>query len=201
TLRLYDAAAEKHEIWSRQVASGSRGCLIDGEELAILEPAGQFTVVSLESGKVRFSVPLESESSLAWIQVVRSEGQYLLLVSQQSTPAAGGGLTPLSIYGGSQQLGMHGRVYAFSRTTGKLQWQTPAFVSHHWLPPDQPNESPLLFFVANRQANNKLTTAVLALDRRTGSSVYENELPGITSTADIVADPVKQNETLMLIGN
>ena len=53
-----------------------------------------------------------------------------------------------------------------------------AFVSHHWLPPDQPAESPLLFFVASGKANNKTPTAVLALDRRTGRSVYENELAG-----------------------
>src|SRR5439155_8319011 len=79
TVRLYDASSEGRTVWSRQVARGSRGCIIDGEELAILEPAGEFTVVSLETGKVHFSAPLQSESSLAWIQVVRSEGQYLLL--------------------------------------------------------------------------------------------------------------------------
>src|SRR5262249_19198203 len=147
--------------------------LIDGEELGILEPAGQFTIISLETGKVRYSVPLESESELSWVQVVRSEGQYLLLASQEKNSASSNGLAAMTIYGGTPQRGMHGRVYAFSRETGKLQWQTPAFVSHHWLPPDQPTESPLLFFVASRNANNKLTTAVLALDRRTGRNVYE----------------------------
>jgi outer membrane protein assembly factor BamB len=204
TVRLYDAAAdknavaEKRELWSRQVASGSRGCLIDGEELAILEPAGQLTVVSLESGKVRFSVPLESESKLAWIQVIRSENQYLLLASQEISPAGISGLAALQIYGGAQQKGMHGRVYAFSRETGKLQWQTPAFVSHHWLPPDQPTESPLLLFVASRNANNKLTTAVLALDRRSGRNVYQKEFDGMASNCDIMADPVKHSASLLL---
>jgi hypothetical protein len=165
-----------------------------------LEPAGQFTVVSLETGKLRFAVPLEAESSLAWIQVFRSSGQYVLLASQGgATPT--NGLSALQAYGGTQQQGMNGRVYAFARSTGKLQWQTPAQVKQHWLPPDQPSESPLLFFVANRQANNKLTTAVLALDRRTGREVYSHELPGIASTADIVVDPLKQNASLALIGN
>jgi outer membrane protein assembly factor BamB len=200
TLRLYDAVDEKRELWSRQVASGSRGCLIDGEELAILEPAGQFTVVSLETGKTRFSVPLESESSLAWIKIFRSGDQYLLLASQDNGPAGSNALSALPIYGGVSQLGMHGRVYAFSRMTGKLQWQTPAFVSHHWLPPDQPSESPLLFFIASRNANNKLTTAVLALDRRTGRNVYEKEFDGMASTCDIMADPVKQSTSLLLAG-
>jgi outer membrane protein assembly factor BamB len=199
-LRLYDAWNDR-ELWSRPLAKGSKGCLIDGDEVAILEPAGQFTVVSLESGKVRFAVPLEAEASLAWIQVFRSSSQYLLLASQASGPAATGGLSALQAYGGTQQQGMNGRVYAFSRNTGKLQWPAPALVKQHWLPPDQPSESPLLFFVANRQANNKLTTAVLVLDRRSGREVYANELPGIASTADIVVDPVKQNASLVLIGN
>src|SRR5207237_10830556 len=128
TLRLYDAAddkqqidkqqIDKHELWSRQVASSSRGCLIDGEELAILEPAGQFTIVSMESGKVRFSVPLESESSLAWIKVFRSDDQYLVLASQDNSPAGSSGLSALPIYGGVPQFGMHGRGYGFSGTNG-----------------------------------------------------------------------------------
>ena len=168
--------------------------------MAILEPGGQFTVVSLADGSVRFAVPLEAEPSLAWIQVIRSESQYLLLASQESGPVGGGGLTPLPITSSLQQRGMHGRVYAFYRTTGKLQWQTPAFVSHHWLPPDQPPESPLLFFIGQRPANNKTPTAILALDRRTGRNVYENELAGPTTiTCEITADPLKQTVTLGLV--
>jgi outer membrane protein assembly factor BamB len=199
TVRLHDAWDEQRALWSRQVPLRSRGAIIDGEELAIMEPTGQFTVVSLATGHVRFSVPLEPEPSLAWIQVIRSEGQYLLLASQGGAPAAPGGLTPLQI-ASNPQLGMHGRVYAFKRATGKLQWQSPAFVSHHWLPPDQPTESPLFLFVASRNANNKLTTAVLALDRRTGRSVYENESPGMAMTCDATADPVKHIASLVLIG-
>jgi outer membrane protein assembly factor BamB/tetratricopeptide (TPR) repeat protein len=202
TVRLYDAWNDQRVLWSRQVARGTRGHIIDGEELAILEPGGQFTIVSLADGSVRFAVPLEAEPSLAWIQVIRSENQYLLLASQESGPVGGGGLTPLPIISSLQQTGMHGRVYAFHRSSGKLQWQTPAFVSHHKLPPDQPTESPLLFFIGQRQTNNKTPTAILALDRRTGRNVYENELSGPTTvTCDITADPVKQTVTLGLVSS
>jgi hypothetical protein len=97
--------------------------------------------------------------------------------------------------------GMHGRIYAFSRATGKLLWPTPAFVAEHWLPSEQPSESPLLFFVSLRQASNKNSTVVLALDRRTGESVYENELSNTVATqVDILADPVKHTVTLSLSG-
>jgi outer membrane protein assembly factor BamB len=200
TLRLYDAWNEQRDLWSGQFARSSRGHIIDGEELAILEPGGQFTVVSLATGDVRFAVPLQAEPTLAWIHVIRSADQYLLLASQEGGAAAGGGLTPLTM-ATTMQRSMHGRVYAFSRSSGKLQWQSPAFVSHHCLPPDQPTESPLLLFVARREANNKNSTAVLALDRRTGRGVYETELAtAMTFTCEIVADLPKQAVTLSMIG-
>jgi outer membrane protein assembly factor BamB len=199
-LKLYDAWDHGRELWSRQLAKASRGHIIDGEELAILEPSGQFTVVSLATGNVRYAVPLEAEPALAWIQVIRSESQYLLLASQE-VAGGNGGLMPLPISNGMPQRGMHGRAYAFRRATGKLQWPTPAFVAQHWLPPDQPTESPLLFFVAMRQNNNKTSTVILALDRRTGQIVYENELAGAMAvTCDVVADLPKRTVTLALVG-
>jgi hypothetical protein len=124
-----------------------------------------------------------------------------LLASQDRGQLTAGGLMPLQIAQGLQQRGMHGRVYAFGRTTGKLQWQTPAFVSHHYLPPDQPTESPLFFFAANRQSNNKRTTNLLVLDRRTGRNVYEKELNGQAMSSEIAADISKHTTTLALFGD
>ena len=199
-VRLYDAWEPQKSLWTKRISSGSRGFLIESEELAILEASGQFTVVSLADGKMRFSVPLEAEPSLTWIQVIRSREQYLLLASQESPAAANGGNTALQMAQSVPQRGMHGHTYAFDRETGKLQWQMPAFVSHHCLPADQPAESPLLMFVASRQANSKLSTSLLVLDRRTGRNVYEKDLLGSSLSCDIVADLVKQTATIGLFG-
>jgi outer membrane protein assembly factor BamB len=197
TLRLTDAW-QGRELWSRQVSQKSRGSIIDGEELAVLEPSGQFTIVSLQTGKVRFTSPLQAEPTLGWIQVIRSHDQYLLLASQDDGPVAANELMPLSMM---PQRNMHGRVYAIARSTGKLAWQTPAFVSRHCLPPDQPSESPLLLFIGNRQANNRMTTSVLAIDRRTGGKIYEKEHPGnMTAMSDVAADLARQTVSLALIG-
>jgi hypothetical protein len=198
TLRLKDAWTGR-ELWSRQVAKGSRGDINDGEEVALMEPGGQFTIASLATGQVRFSVPLEAEPSLGWIQVIRSEKQYLLLASQDVSPGSGGRMG-IQGTGASAQRGMHGRVYAFSRATGKLQWPMPAFVTEQWLPQEQPTESPLLMFVSLRQGN-KNATELLALDRRTGGEVYQKELGNlITTHCDIVADAAKRTVTLGLSG-
>lgn len=199
-VRLYDAWEPQKTLWTKRISSGSRGFIIESEELAILEAGGQFTVISLTDGEVQFSVPLEAEPSLTWIQVIRSREQYLLLASQENAAAANSANSALQMAQSVPQRGMHGHTYAFSRATGKLQWQMPAFVSHHWLPADQPAESPLLMFVAGRQANSKLSTNLLVLDRRTGRNVYEKDLLGSSTSCDIVADPAKQTVTIGLFG-
>src|SRR5206468_5209137 len=110
-----DAWAQGQDLWSRQVAPGTRGTLVDGEELALLEPGGQFTIVSLETGDVCFAVPLEPEPSLASIQVIRSRDQYLLLANQDSGNEASGGIMTMPINTAAsniQQSRMTGRVYA-----------------------------------------------------------------------------------------
>ncbi|HZN34603.1 MAG TPA: PQQ-binding-like beta-propeller repeat protein, partial [Pirellulaceae bacterium] len=215
-LRLYDAsrqpdptepaAAAGEALWTRTVPLGTRGCTIDGEAIGLLEPGGQFTVVSLASGQVRLAVPLEPEPSLSWIQVQTSRDQLVLLASQeQGDPTGNVMMQPLQTV--NNPLGrMHGRVYAFQRKTGKLQWQTAAFISQHGMPPDQPAESPLLFFVRNRteagRGNTRSTTSVLALDRRDGRPVYENDsvLPQIANNCEVSVEPAKQSVTLSLYG-
>lgn len=199
-LRLYDAASGR-DLWTATVPRTSRGCLIDGEEVAILQPDGQFQIISLATGRVQLACRLEpAASGLAWISVLRSRQQYLLLASQDSIPTPQS-VQPLPITNNVQQSRMHGRVYAFDRATGRPQWLVPAVVAHHALPPDQPVESPLVLFVGMRQASNKMSTAVLALDRRTGEAVYQQDLSNaIAVTCDIVAEPTRQTVTLALIG-
>jgi hypothetical protein len=96
-------------------------------------------------------------------------------------------------------------VYAFDRGTGKLAWPAPAFVSQQFLPPDQPPESPLLVFVANRTdgrgAGNRPATAVLALDRRTGENVFEGDVGGPTAHCEVAADLVRHEVKLSLISS
>jgi outer membrane protein assembly factor BamB len=132
--------------------------------------------------------------------VLRSRTQYVLLASQEAIPTPQS-VQPLPITNNVQQSRMHGRVYAFDRSTGRKQWLVPAVVAHHALPPDQPVESPLVLFVGMRQANNKMSTAVLALDRRTGEAIYQQDLANaIAVTCDIIAEPTKSSVTLALIG-
>jgi outer membrane protein assembly factor BamB len=207
-VRLYDAwqqdaEGKRADLWTTQVAQGTKGFVIDGEEVALLEPSGQFTVVSLATGELKFAVPLDPEPSLDYIQVQRSKEQYILITNQNNpTPPPGLLVNPLSS-ANSPQARVHGRVYAFARSTGKLQWQVPAFVAMHALPIDQPAESPLLFFVRNRTdvkegGNNRQAASVLCLDKRDGRVVFDNTAGPAANHSEIIADPVKRTVTLSL---
>src|SRR4029453_6941253 len=73
------------------------------------------------------------------------------------------------------------------------------------LPPDQPTESPLLLFLRNRTDSNNgggnTKASVLALDRKSGRIVYENDnVSALAMSCDIVADPAKQTVTLAIFG-
>ncbi|HEX5102602.1 MAG TPA: PQQ-binding-like beta-propeller repeat protein, partial [Pirellulaceae bacterium] len=205
-LRLYDAwqqdAQGQHpDLWSRQVPQGTKGFVIDGEELALLEPSGQFTVVSLDTGELRFAVPLDPEPALDSILVQRTSDQYVLMTNQNN-PTPPPGLLPSPVPN-SAQVRLHGRAYAFARSTGKLQWQVPAFVAAHCLLADQPTETPLLLFVRNQrqvgEGNNNLTNChVLCLDKRDGRVVFDNVVGQQAMSCDAVADPVKRTVTMTI---
>ena len=101
-----------------------------------------------------------------------------------------------------EQNRVHGRVYAFDQRTGKSLWQVPAFIAFHALLADQPLESPLLFFVRNKQraspgsSSRSSTGSVLCLDRRDGRIIWDSDaetessrqIAGSINFCDVVAD-------------
>jgi hypothetical protein len=158
---------------------------------------------------VQFASPLAPEPALSFIHVIRSSRQYVLITSQEMTDSPDGTVVhPVTTLGGSQQNRVHGRVYAFDRRTGKSQWQVPAFVAQHCLPPDQPSESPLLVFVRNRTRSSGGASgrsgSVLCLDRRDGRIIWDSDdetaserrILGQVNYCLIEADPAKRAVTL-----
>jgi outer membrane protein assembly factor BamB/tetratricopeptide (TPR) repeat protein len=216
TVKLYDAWQQGPPLWSKQVSVGSRGTLVESDELAILEPGGTLTVLSLADGKLRFAAPLDSERSLGNIHVLRSREQYVLIVNQDAAnneSPPGYMISPIGTSAAAQQGRVHGRVYAFDRRTGKSQWQMPAFVAFHGLLVDQPSESPLLFFVRNKNrvsspsSRTQQAGSVLCLDRRDGRIVWDSEnetdsfrqIAGAIGACDPVVDLAKKTVTLSVV--
>ncbi|MCU0879125.1 MAG: PQQ-binding-like beta-propeller repeat protein [Pirellulaceae bacterium] len=206
-LRLFDAWSQI-ELWSATYPLGTRGTIVEGEDLALLEPSGKLTVSSLRDGRTLFASPLAPEGSLASIEVLRSRSQYLVIANQEITSnesPSGYMIRPVGVRPSGPSDRIHGRVYAFDRRTGKVQWQIPAFVAFHCLPPDQPLESPLLVFVRNKVkatpgSATRSSGSVMCLDRRDGRLVWDSENEPVNQQfaqainyCDIQSDPVRKS--------
>jgi outer membrane protein assembly factor BamB len=211
-LRLFDAWSQI-ELWSATYPLGTRGTIVEGDELALLEPSGKLTVSSLGDGKTRFTSPLAPEGSLASLEVIRSQSQYLVIANQdvantESPP--GFVIRPVGVRTSNAIDRVHGRVYAFDRRTGKVQWQIPAFIAFHCLPPDQPLESPLLVFVRNKTkatpgSATRSSGSVLCLDRRDGRLIWDSENEPVErqfaqsiNYCEIQTDPVRKTVRLFI---
>jgi outer membrane protein assembly factor BamB len=206
-LRLYDATNQGTGLWSKNLDQTAKGFLIDGEELALLEPSGKFTVVSLRSGKELMFAQVDPEPELQSIAVVASRGQYLLTISQRRTGEANGVIATPLFNGGTVGASVHGKVYAFDRATGIAQWQTPAFVSQHALPPDQPTESPVLVFARRKSVSRggsatSNVSSLLCLDRRDGSAVFEDDaFLGSASNCETLCDREARTVIIQVSGD
>lgn len=206
-LRLYDATNQGTGLWSKNLDQPAKGFIIDGEELALLEPSGRFTIVSLRSGKELMMAKVEPEPLLQSIAVVASRGQYLLTTSQPPSGETNGVTASPLQNGWPAGFSVHGNVYAFDRATGATQWQTPAFVSQHALPPDQPTESPVLVFARLKRVfrSGSATSnigSVLCLDRRDGSIVFEEDgFSGNANHCDTVVDRDTKTVVIQVSGS
>lgn len=203
-VELYDPWQEK-AVWSKRFTPNSRGAIIDGDELAMLQPNGELTLVSLTEGKVRFQTHLQPEQSLASIHVLRSSSQYLLVTNKNEIdydeqrkiqPAPQGFHTPL----------VGGRVYALQRSTGEPMWQVPAEVDQYGLPLDQPREVPVLTFLRHatptvRRGPRRTQTSILCLDRRDGRILLQREnIPAATYNYRVVGRPSEKTVRIQLPG-
>jgi outer membrane protein assembly factor BamB len=204
-LQLYDATNQGNGLWKRDVKPGARGTIIDGEELAILEPGGQFTIISLKDGREVLSQKPKDlthlgDNDLDSIVVLRSRDQYLLLANQRATDIDRSfSANPLQPSG----VPAHGQLLAFDRHSGAVQWPVAAYISQHGLVTDQPPQSPVLFFVrrvtttrAGAQASRN-STSVLAIDKRDGRVVFNDD--GFLAEAnqcDVLVDRLKNSVTL-----
>jgi outer membrane protein assembly factor BamB len=206
-LLLYDASNQGMGLWrDDSIPQGSRGCLIDGQELALLKPGGDLVIVSLRDGRelIRRKLPqFPGDGELESLLVMRSHEQYLVFVNQQPTPAERVTFNADSSYRtGTAITPVHGRLFALDRATGKDLWPTPAFISQQSLSTDHPSRSPVLFFVRNtsrtrRGTSRALSTSVLALDKRDGRVLYYDE--GFLSqvlNVDVLVEP-RQREVIL----
>ncbi|MEX2026222.1 MAG: PQQ-binding-like beta-propeller repeat protein, partial [Pirellulaceae bacterium] len=204
-LQLYDATNQGNGLWKREVKQGARGTIIDGEDLAILEPGGQFTIISLKDGREILSQKPRDlthlgDNDLESIVVLRSDDQYLLMANQRAADADRS-FSASALQ--SSGVPVHGQLLAFDRHSGAMQWPVAAYIAQHGLVTDQPPDSPVVFFVrrvtTTRQGAqaSRNSTSVLAIDKRDGRVLFADDgFIAEASQSDVVVDPLKKSVTL-----
>jgi len=201
---LYDAVTGT-EIWREQLPAGSRGTLVDDDEVALLQPDGRLVIRSLAGPQLVLEARLNADDKLRSVYVLRSQDQYLVATNRvEATPVNNPLIQIRSITTGGEVPLVTGQLYAFQRGTGKASWPAPVPIERFGFPLDQPRETPVLLFLrqftpATSQGPRREQTSILCLDRRDGKPLLDKaEIPAQTNSFDVVADRRQQTVTIGL---
>ena len=204
--------------WTLPVAKNTKAFVIDGEELAIFEPEGDFKVLRLRDGQELIHVEdLEEEQALQGIYVNRSSRQYVLVTNNKTDKRVqqlrrAGIQAHAPSFSGSAAPQVTGHVYAVDRETGKMGWSGPAEVADAFFPPSQPAEAPVLAFVRNvsrtaapddgnrlaRRVRATNSASLFCIDLRDGSVAYANHALEQAQVFRMTASPNEQTVSIQL---
>jgi hypothetical protein len=203
-LWLYDALTGA-EIWRESLPAGTRGTLVDGDEVALLQPDGRLIVRSLQRAAPVFETQLSAEANLRSVHVLASRDQYLVATNRvDQLPANQPPIQIRSITTGGEVPLVTGQLYAFDRRSGKPSWPAPVPIEQFGLPMDQARETPVLlllrqFTPAAAQGPRREQTSILCLDRRDGKPLLDKtDVPSQTNLFELIADRRKQTVTISL---
>lgn len=195
TLFLYDTLSEKR-TWELNCESGTRGCLVDQDELAILRPNGQLEVFDLLLGpnEPRLKAKLDLASQPLSLQVIRGQNDYLVFANVENA-AREGQLSRREIQVTGIHLGMGtsrmtGQIASFERGSQRPRWSHPLDVKSYFLGSLLPPDSPVIVLYRQIQATHvrgpndedpepdrspppDLICEVVLIDRRDGSLLHQ----------------------------
>jgi outer membrane protein assembly factor BamB/thioredoxin-like negative regulator of GroEL len=203
-LRLIDAWSGD-PLWTEQVPLGTKGTLIDCDEVALLQPDGRLVIRRLDGAEEFIETSLDPEPGLETLYVMRSQARYLVLAGRQVTVEPNSAEARIrSVNFGAPIPLLTGRIYGLDRQTGKPCWDQPASIERYGYHTAQPTELPILLFIRHytpivEEGAPRQHTAVLCLDRRDGRVLVEkDDINSLTYTFDVVADRPAQSITIGL---
>ena len=157
----------------------------DGQ-LAIVEPSGDLSLISIDAGRVVFRTRLpDMPAGLEQLQVLPWAGRYLVLVGRAETADEQQQLERIGTIAALP--GMPGRempqlftgsFWAVDATSGDMLWPVPATILRHSLQRQGGSQLPVLLFARTIQAArepDRQRLSVLCLDKRTGQAVYVDD--------------------------
>ena len=198
--------------------SGEARATLAGEELAILEPSGTLTIISLEGRRVAFTTRLpDMPQGLERLVVLPWQDRYLVIAGRQKTAVETkqlekiGTIGPLPQMRSPSMLGdgqpLTGSIWAIDRLDGDMLWPTPASILHHCLCASEAEAVPVLLFarqIETRRGGERPRLSVLCLDKRTGAAVHADDTilapQHMLFGCDMVGDPATHTVSILPLG-
>lgn len=167
-------------LWSQRYPEDTRVDVDRGRYLACVTPQGTAQIIDAADGSVLVESQLGKVEGLKEIHLTVGTRSFLLLTNSTYNQP---GRTHARAINPSDYAIITGKVVAFDRQSGAPLWARPAELTQQGWPVTHPCDLPTLVFAANhyRHVNSSSTRqgiSLLALDRRTGASVYRtSDLP------------------------
>ncbi len=202
-LELFDPWTQK-PVWPRrEFSSAAHHCLVGGEMIGILEPGGEFVLLNLADGRVIAQVKLNPEPDLADLTVIAWEDRYLLL-THQSYQRSNAQQLHLSqpLMGAPSKPILRGRLYSIDQN-GKLLWPDAVEIKDQQLLTGQPSGLPVILFACQKyeQKENapvRPQLSILAVDKRTGRTVYSGDFSNQPGVLNIAGNAEKKSVDLLM---
>jgi hypothetical protein len=171
-LRMYDPLAEK-DLWKLEVPTGTLVSSLNDEQLALLDPSGQFRVLELGSGQARLLgtiTPDEFRRKSEAFAFSDHENVYLVVNEHQSPTYYSEGMASLSV---------HGTIRAYDARQGGERWRQK--VGDQNLILECLDYTPVLVFASRkyegRGDSGYWSLAILAIDKRSGRKLLNVSSP------------------------
>jgi outer membrane protein assembly factor BamB/tetratricopeptide (TPR) repeat protein len=200
-VRLYDIVTGK-DVWNQKYAVRSLVAHSEDAGLTgVVEPNGKVHVIDLRAQKEVMSgemnAPAERMKNVQSFHLL-SDRNYYYFASQTTPPNGGAAMAMPDVMTqyGMRALPVSGFLHAFERKSGNLVWDSPV-KTPQFLVLEQFEDLPLLFLAARslgnpnvamggvimrRRMQNNPEVKVTSLHKSTGKAVFDETLPGNTTT-------------------
>lgn len=191
TLFLFDPGKQA-AVWKKKFDARSRFSTVGDDTVAVVEPTGHLSILSLPDGQATIDAEIDKEPALQDVYLLRSP-RLDLLITNRSTPQRPNNMNVAAMPGQPGAILVNGAVYGFNRQTGQRIYRQS--LSQKGLILNQPADLPVLVFAAMVQrarSNQPGARGELAcLDKRTGRFVFQQETEQPMAIVDTVSNPEK----------
>jgi hypothetical protein len=164
---------EQKTLYEVELPNSARISVVDPHAIAVLDPAGQFRVIDVQTGQPIIDQKLEDLPDVTAFHTMRGGDDLFVLISGQVQPQFKALGQPFDYPV------VNGPVYAFNMKSGKELWPGPAIVRNRGIFLSQPPDVPFLVLADQQMtrdaAGGGAQLRVLCLDKRTGETVHRND--------------------------